>query len=271
VGVYVSLSVSPNEVDIRTALRSFLESVLPDGVDVIVGQQNRVPEPSAGSFVTMTPLRRRRIATNLDAFLRCNFTASIAGTTMTVSAVALDNELPLRTGAVFGPGLATGTAIVSQLTGPAGGTGTYRITPTQTVASEEMSEGGATFTQQTEVVYQLDVHSADVSASGDMAQTISTMFRDGYATLFFAGINPAVQPLLADDPRQMTFMNAEEQFETRWIVEARIQANQVVSGVPVQFADSATITALDIDVIFPPLSNVFILDMSVLDGPNTLG
>lgn len=61
------------------------------------------------------------------------FTASISATTMTVTAVASGSLLP---GMVLtGTGVTAGTRIVSQSSGTAGSTGTYVVTPSQTVAS----------------------------------------------------------------------------------------------------------------------------------------
>lgn len=241
----MSLTVSPTQDDINTALRSFLISVLPAGVDAIIGQQNRVPEPSSPNFAIFTCIRRRRIATNIDSFNDCRFTASISGTSMVVTAV--DAGVIIPDAVLFGVAVAAGTAVVS---GP-GGVGVYVVKPAQSLPATTLSAGQATYTQQTEVVFQIDVHSASVTDSGDMAQVITTMFRDDYATQFFAAINPAIVPLLADDPRQLMFDNAEMQFETRWIIEARLQANQIVSGVPAEFADSAALTVVDIDTLVP--------------------
>lgn len=54
-----------SETDLFTALRSFLTDVVPPDVDVIQGQNNRVPEPKSPDFVTMTPIFRGRLATNV--------------------------------------------------------------------------------------------------------------------------------------------------------------------------------------------------------------
>jgi hypothetical protein len=63
------------------------------------------------------------------------FTASIAGTTMSVTAV---NYGVLQAGqTIVGVGVASGTSVSAYGTGT-GGTGTYTITPTQTVGSETM-------------------------------------------------------------------------------------------------------------------------------------
>lgn len=62
-----------------------------------------------------------------------SFTGSIATTTLTVSAVASGTLLPSMI--ISGTGVTAGTYIVEQLTGTTGGTGTYRVSTSQTVAS----------------------------------------------------------------------------------------------------------------------------------------
>ena len=63
-------------------------------------------------------------------------TASIAGNVMTVTAVGSGT---LVVGAILsGTGVTTGTAIVAQLTGTAGGVGTYTVSIQQTTASTRM-------------------------------------------------------------------------------------------------------------------------------------
>jgi len=66
-----------------------------------------------------------------------SFTASISGTTMTVSAVA-SGTIAVG-GIVVGPGVADGVFITALGTG-SGGAGTYSISIPQTIASEAMSE-----------------------------------------------------------------------------------------------------------------------------------
>lgn len=62
-----------------------------------------------------------------------SMTASITGTTMIVTAVGSGVLVAGQT--LTGSGVTAGTQIVSQLTGAAGSTGTYTVTPSQTVAS----------------------------------------------------------------------------------------------------------------------------------------
>lgn len=62
-----------------------------------------------------------------------SFTASIATTTMTVTAVTSGSLLPSML--ISGTGVTAGTYIVEQLTGTTGSTGTYRVSASQTVTS----------------------------------------------------------------------------------------------------------------------------------------
>lgn len=50
------------------ALRAFLLSVLPLGVEVVLGQDNQVPQPAADDFVVMTIVGRGRLATNVVTY-----------------------------------------------------------------------------------------------------------------------------------------------------------------------------------------------------------
>lgn len=245
------LAVSPTQSEVQTVLRAFLLGVLPFGVDIVEGRDNLVPEPAATSFVVMTALRRARIETNTDAYLDTAFTAAIIGTTMAVSSVELGAVLAGAT--VFGAGVIPGTTVARQLNGPVGGPGNYVVAPAQTgVGSESMAAGTSAATGPTEVVYQLDVHAATPGASADLAQTITTMFRDPFAYDLMQALNPAVAPLHADDPVQVPFENAENQYETRWVVEAHMQVNQVVSGMSQQFAAALAVDLVDVDGAFPP-------------------
>lgn len=64
----MTVAISITEDDVLTTLRSFLMSILDPAVEVIRGQDNRVPEPSAVDFIVMTPTHRERIATNTSAW-----------------------------------------------------------------------------------------------------------------------------------------------------------------------------------------------------------
>lgn len=102
--------------------------------------------------------------------------------------------------------------------------------------------------QKTQITVQLDVHGPN---SGDNAQIISTMLRDDYACLAMGSMGLEIQPLFADDPRQVPFLNGEDQIEERWVINAQIQINAEVSTVQ-QFADAAVVGLIDVDAAYPP-------------------
>ena len=220
------------------------------GVTIIAGQQNRVIEPVNPYFVVMTPIRFTRLATNIDTKADVKFTGSISASTLTVSDVAF-GEIELGA-TVFGTGVAANTIITAFGSG-SGGAGTYTISGSQTIGSQTLSAGQKTLTQEAESVVQIDCHSPDTQG-GDLAQIVSTALRDEYATTFFAGLTPPfndVSPFYADDPKQVPFVNAENAYEWRWVLEAHFQVNQTVV-VPQTYADAAAVTLADVNALYPP-------------------
>ncbi len=227
----VSFVPTPTQSEVQTALRNFLLAILPAGIEVVAGQVNRVADHAGAHLVVFTAIRTVRIETNHDCYVDCQFTASIAGTLMTVTGVQW-GIIPVGNQILTG-NVAAGTTITAQDSGPSGGAGTYTVAPSQTVSpAVTMATGAGNAVQATEVTFQIDVHGPN---SADNAETISTLFRDDYTVRAFESYGYDVTPLHADDPKQVPFLNAEEQFETRWIVEACLQVNQVVSP-PQQFA-----------------------------------
>jgi len=89
-----------------------------------------------GSTTTAYPVLYDTIQFSKDVTLEDRtavFTASIATTTMTVTAITSGPIYPGMT--ITGTGVTAGTRIVSQLTGTDGSTGTYEVSISQTVAS----------------------------------------------------------------------------------------------------------------------------------------
>jgi hypothetical protein len=68
-----------------------------------------------------------------------SFVGAISGTTFTISSITAGVPQPGQTLADLTSALLPGTSIVSQLTGPTGGLGTYEVNQEQTVASETMT------------------------------------------------------------------------------------------------------------------------------------
>ena len=239
-------SVAPTQSTINARLRSVLLGFLPAGIDVILGQTNRIAEPSGPDFVVFWPTGRRRISTNVDVAVDALFVGAISGAVLTVTSMnlgAIVQGMPIYAVA----GMAAGTTITAFGTGT-GGAGTYTVSPSQTFALGTISGGSQGVTQATEITIQLDVHGP---ASAENAQAITTLLRDGYAVDAFLALGSDVQTLYADDPKQIPFISGEQQYETRWVIEAKLQANQVLS-TPQQFAGALAVGVVEVEAVFPP-------------------
>jgi hypothetical protein len=236
---------TPDQSQIEQAVRGFLLTVLPAGVEVVRGQDNRVPEPPGTDFVVFWAIRRRRIETNIDSYLDAAGTGAINNAMLSVSFMTLGTIL--LDAPVLGAGVAVGTTIAAFGTG-SGGVGSYTVTPgMQSVGQTLLAFGTMTALQPTEVAFQLDVHGPN---SADNAETISTLWRDDYAVEQFAASGFDVTPFYADDPRQAPFLNDQQQIETRWVIDALVQANQNVT-VPQQFAAAVSLGLIEVDTTYP--------------------
>lgn len=255
-------AVTITEAQIFQSLGDFISSVLDSSVDVSRGQQNRKAEPSADNYVVMWPLNRNRLSTNVETLVDVAFVGSIvpAGSgpnpVLTVSQMLAGTVQQGLT--LTGPGVSSDATIGAQLAGGTpGGAGTYALNtaqPSTTVGSTILQAGYEQYMKPTQVDVQVDVHGP---LSADNAEIIATLFRSSFGVEAFAaegaaiGINFAVGisaigavdvvPLYVEDPRQMPFLNAEQQYEERWIVEVHMQANIAVR-VPRQFASALSLS-----------------------------
>lgn len=241
------VSITLTEDQTFAAIGGYLVAILPPGTPIVRGQVNRVPEVAAPNFVIMWPLLRERIETNTDSYADSVFEGSVAGGVLTVTSVSETEDAPIVVGSnVFGVGLAVNTVVTGLLTGE-GGTGTYSVSPSQTLATQVMAAGTAELLAPTKLTVQLDVHGP---ASADNAQKVSTTFRDEWAVDQFASSGLDVTPLYCEDPRQVPFLNAESQYEDRWTIDIHLQVNPVVV-VPQQFADAVALDVVSVDEAFP--------------------
>jgi len=216
------------------------------GLEVFEGQDNRVPEPVGGDFVVFIILRQERLETNISVSEDARFVGKIVNNLMTITEVDLGS---ISIGSnIFGIGVSIPT-IVTQFGTGSGGIGTYVVEPLQNTpqTSQILAAGTVAETQQIRMTFQIDVHGPN---SFDLSQIISTLFRSNFAFDFFRGMNVAISPLYADEPRQAPFNNAEQQYENRFIVEAAIQVAATVT-IPQQFADTINIGLVDVDVAYP--------------------
>jgi hypothetical protein len=116
-------------------------------------------------------------ATGVVVASTASVTGSISGNILTVTAVGSGVLVP--GGTLSGTNVATGTQIVSQITGTAGGIGTYAVSiPDQTVASTTISETYGTLTLSGSVTGTFGVGDV-LSGSGVTAGTTITALGTG--------------------------------------------------------------------------------------------
>lgn len=231
----------PSHKQIQAALRTALLAILPSGVSVIEGQNNNVSEP-LGDFVVMTVIRRERISTNIVAGDDCKFLGSASAGLLTATQINYGSLQVGRT--VFGTGITPNPTITAVNTD-----GTATISPAVTLSSRWLAAGALGLKQFTRVVFQLDVHSDDMSRASDMAQTISTVMRDDTGVQLLKASGLPITPLFADDPRQIPYQNAENQTEDRYVVECHLQADQVITP-PQEFMDRVDADRIPADIFY---------------------
>jgi len=109
------------------------------------------------------------------------------------------------------------------------------------------AQGVAQVMQPTLLDVQLDVHGPN---SADNTQIIAALWRDYYATEILDSGPYYVQALYASEARQIPFVNAEQQWENRWVLELYMQVNPVVTA-PQDFADDVTVTTINVTRTYP--------------------
>lgn len=95
---------------------------------------------------------------------------------------------------------------------------------------------------------QLDFYGANAA---DYANLVATLMKSDYACSQIEASGLSMDPLYAEEPRQIPFVNAENQYEKRWSVQCAFQFNPTVV-VAQQFAASLQVIPESIDVVFPP-------------------
>lgn len=166
---------------------------------------------SASSFSAAAGLIQT--ALNGAAPQEAAFTGSIAGTVLTVTVVASGTLSANQT--INGSGVAANTQITGQLTGVAGGTGTYQLSGgTQAIASEAMTA------LATPVVVSYDsVSSAFVITSGVTGTPSAVAYCSGpiAASLALTQATGAVLSQGAVAATPTPFMNGIIQFTQNWV------------------------------------------------------
>lgn len=102
----------------------------------------------------------------------------------------------------------------------------------------------ASVEQPIEVPFQIDCYGP---SSGSWAATISTVFEDTYG---FNALGPNCEPLYCNEARMIPLIDAEESYEERWSLDARVQWTPVAT-VAQQYASALDLTLIDVPVKFP--------------------
>lgn len=110
------------------------------------------------------------------------------------------------------------------------------------VQSWDESAGGNPATlsnsESVSISMQLDFHGAD---STDNAQVFATLFRSQFAVDYMGA--SGLFPDYCTDGRQMPFINGEDQYEDRWVINAVFDCNMNIE-TPQQFADVLKINSI---------------------------
>jgi hypothetical protein len=102
----------------------------------------------------------------------------------------------------------------------------------------------------TRLLVQLDfISGPGVSpGAGDWAKMVSGLWRTEMAC---AALAPTCAPLHADEAMMAPLTDEEDQYEQRWTLQAYVQYNPVTTA-PMQFADQAEVTLVNVDKAYPP-------------------
>lgn len=245
----IPATISYTESAAFTALGGFITQItgLASG-QVIQGQGNLTAEPPLPDFVVMTSLRQERLSTNQTLYFDNVITGSITGNALTVTTapqlagsglqsgmLLIDSSYPVMN-------IAPNTTILEQTGGTPGGVGTYTVSVSQTLSLETLYAGLETDFVAVKWTAQLDIHGPN---SGNNTRIIETLFRSEYGVDYFDTASSwNCEPLYCDEARQMPFINAEAQYEERYVMDACMQINPII-GVPAQFFDQIEVQTIE--------------------------
>lgn len=142
----------------------------------------------------------------------------------------LDNRVPMPAG----PGFVIMTAVTVQRLNTTIDTWDQTLTNPSQMDHESHVQVGI----------QLDFYGPN---SFDWANMFNTVFRDDVGCQALA---PSCQPLYSEEARQAPLIDGEEQYEARWLVQAQVQYNPVVSTAQT-FADTLEVGLINVDERYP--------------------
>lgn len=236
----VTLSITETQVlaALVAVLQSFgLATAAGAALPIVRGQINRVPTPQSADYAVLWPLGQTRLEFNIEAYADNTSVGSISANVLTVTAVTVGALAAGQT--LYGANITGTPAIVMQTSGPAGGIGTYTLDTSLTAASGAIYSGTRAMMQPQDVGVQIDIHGPSSAGNATLLTTQWFSQAGVDACIAQGGI---IAPLYAADPRQVAFVNDQDQWEERWVIDLHLQVNPVVT-ITQQFADQLTATA----------------------------
>lgn len=123
----------------------------------------------------------------------------------------------------------------------------YIATPQESWLAGTSNPGSDSVRTSSQWRCQLDFYGPGAQ---DAATAVSRMVRTDYACDQFTASGIDMQPLYAEDPRNLTIINAENQYEPRWQFDFIAQFNPVVSP-PLDFAATLDAGLVEVDTTYP--------------------
>ncbi|QDH17410.1 phage neck terminator protein [Swingsia samuiensis] len=118
------------------------------------------------------------------------------------------------------------------------------------ILRSRLATNGSDYTATERSITQPTILTMQISAFGqgasDAIHLISTLWRDNYATEFIGGLTDRISPLYASDPRQVTYVNEQSNYEDMWTIDLKMQVNFTVT-IPNGSADKVTLTVIEAD------------------------
>jgi hypothetical protein len=155
---------------------------------------------SSGTITSSTGTLYPLVSATAVSTATTSFTASIASTTMTVTAVG--SGVIAVGQLITGTGVTAGTTILAQLTGSAGSTGTYTVSASQTVASTTITVVGIDFYNIPSTAKRITVMFDGVSTNGtsnlivqlgDSGGIETTGYNGGHTAFSASGVSGSSQ------------------------------------------------------------------------------
>lgn len=139
--------------------------------------------------------------------------------------------------------------------------GSARITPWRTnVDSNDTATQTKSISVGASYTFQCDVYGANAA---DNAAILAFAFRDDYPQQFMP---VGAAAMYASDPLQMQFVDAEDNYEDRWVIDLTVGYNPVIA-IQSQSALSVDVVLSNVDVDYPlSILGLFRLGVSKLSG-----